>query len=900
MFIKEIELKNITTHKDTKIEFLPGINVLAGDNGTGKSTVLNMIGFVLFNSIDRKQSDYIRNENNNKINQGKVKIILSGLDGDDYSIERSIGKSMINVVNLFTNTKLNFKDRNDYFKWVKDNLGIIEDIDLKTIFENAIGVHQGTFIVPFELPPQRRKDFFYPLLNVDIYEKAYKRYSEINNAFTKEYTELEIQISSFEGQLKEYNALLKEKDEYDKEIIKFKAEQEKSQKDYKKISFTFEKLKEIKDNLEKASEEYKSTKVSVENLKNSLGDTEKLIKKAKEAKAICDTNKKPYEKYKKLQVDEKLLTKQEKEFHSLQKDYDKQVNKLEKLNIEINSYQETITKIKKIQEKFPELKSKHTRYQLMEKKIGIVQEKLAVVNSNKKQLDIKIKKLRKTQIEKNKLEEKLQDLPVLKESISKIEKNQEKILSIERKIASLDTERSQYLKNKSDSEGGLCPFLHEKCKNITNDSLEVHFQDKIDILEEDLTSFRSTLRKLKLELEKLQIDKDSYDRLKNDEIRVKQLGEQFEEIKKEVQDLRKSVLDFSTLQEKLHEVTTEKNQLHEYEKEYTIQHEKIFKVLPEEEKALKKRQKGVQPLEEQISVLSKDLEKLKDVPIKLQNLRDDLEKCKEGNDLYISNVKIMKTLPNLEKERQTKLKEIEKFKNDLQEKQVILQKLEIQFNIAEFEEISTKREKLSESLIRLQEKFQFIEETQQKIQQKILKLEKVKKSMKGIEKEKDELDEIMAFSGIVRSIYKESGPKITEALLNNINGLASEIFRDLSDQDAVSIEWLPDFDVKIITSLNERYFHQLSGGEQMAAALAIRLAVLQTLTDVDFAFFDEPTTNLDVETRQNLAKSIQKLSNFQQIFVISHDDTFEENSDNIIRFTKNEDQETCVEFESIE
>ena len=98
------------------------------------------------------------------------------------------------------------------------------------------------------------------------------------------------------------------------------------------------------------------------------------------------------------------------------------------------------------------------------------------------------------------------------------------------------------------------------------------------------------------------------------------------------------------------------------------------------------------------------------------------------------------------------------------------------------------------------------------------------------------------------------------------------------------------------TPTNEKDFLQLSGGEQMSAALAVRLAILKILTNADFAFFDEPRTNLDKEKRTNLAKAIQNIKGFKQLFVISHDDTFEENAENIIKFTKDENEVTHVQY----
>jgi exonuclease SbcC len=81
---------------------------------------------------------------------------------------------------------------------------------------------------------------------------------------------------------------------------------------------------------------------------------------------------------------------------------------------------------------------------------------------------------------------------------------------------------------------------------------------------------------------------------------------------------------------------------------------------------------------------------------------------------------------------------------------------------------------------------------------------------------------------------------------------------------------------------HERSFASLSGGEQMAAALSVRLALLKELSDLRIAFFDEPTTNMDEERRRNLAQQIGRIKDFDQLFVISHDDAFEGFTDRVV------------------
>ena len=104
----------------------------------------------------------------------------------------------------------------------------------------------------------------------------------------------------------------------------------------------------------------------------------------------------------------------------------------------------------------------------------------------------------------------------------------------------------------------------------------------------------------------------------------------------------------------------------------------------------------------------------------------------------------------------------------------------------------------------------------------------------------------------------------------------------------MALEWTRDYEILVQEGGNTRRFINLSGGEQMCAALAVRLALLKVLADIDIAFFDEPTTNMDRPRRESLAEAIARLKTFKQLFVISHDDTFEKVTENVI-FVERED-----------
>ncbi len=139
-------------------------------------------------------------------------------------------------------------------------------------------------------------------------------------------------------------------------------------------------------------------------------------------------------------------------------------------------------------------------------------------------------------------------------------------------------------------------------------------------------------------------------------------------------------------------------------------------------------------------------------------------------------------------------------------------------------------------------------------------------------------------------------PKMRKALINQINVITSEIYRSLREEEDAVLAWQEDYNINVSTSKSSKDFFRLSGGEKMSAALAVRLAILRVLTDANFAFFDEPTTNLDESTRRNLSKYIYNIKGFEQLFVISHDDSFKRHSEYIVKFSKDENEITHIDY----
>ena len=147
-------------------------------------------------------------------------------------------------------------------------------------------------------------------------------------------------------------------------------------------------------------------------------------------------------------------------------------------------------------------------------------------------------------------------------------------------------------------------------------------------------------------------------------------------------------------------------------------------------------------------------------------------------------------------------------------------------------------------------------------------------------------ENLSQMTSFIRNTLLQAGPYITEAYLFSISHEANLLYREISGRQDIILRWTRDYEITLEEEGHTRPFSSLSGGEQMAAALAFRLALLRELSQINIAFFDEPTVNLDEDRRHNLAQQIGRIKHFSQLFVVSHDDSFEAYTDQVIMLTE--------------
>jgi exonuclease SbcC len=201
-------------------------------------------------------------------------------------------------------------------------------------------------------------------------------------------------------------------------------------------------------------------------------------------------------------------------------------------------------------------------------------------------------------------------------------------------------------------------------------------------------------------------------------------------------------------------------------------------------------------------------------------------------------------------------------------------------------ELIDRRAALQAELAALEERLRQQSRQLAEAQDEIARLEAVAAQLDAARADRDELARMLALLEHLRGVLRDAGPEVTRALVELISLHADRLYADIMQQHRARLRWTEDYDIVLSTDGRERTFQQLSGGEQMAAALAVRLALLRETSTIDVAFFDEPTANLDAARRANLARQILNVKGFSQLFVISHDDTFEQDTDHVVRVAK--------------
>jgi DNA repair protein SbcC/Rad50 len=382
--------------------------------------------------------------------------------------------------------------------------------------------------------------------------------------------------------------------------------------------------------------------------------------------------------------------------------------------------------------------------------------------------------------------------------------------------------------------------------------------EKADQQVRELSGLRKQMQHLQAQIQQYTVDQD-------------ERQQQADELHESANQLKEVELQLQALNDPRSQSKTQ---------QAVIKQEAIF------QQQLQAEQQKVQETEEQLRQLEQQLSHYADLDAQIGQQEATRHRCEHGHSTYLKNIDTAKLLPEREQAYQLALQKAEQAEQDLLAAEQAFQQAQDVFNEQELVEVEEEINRLHGELAGLAEAMRKLQLEINELEQKIEHAETLLVELEAAEKEKYTLEELYKMLEQFRRLIKEAAPHVLKAMMNDISIEANRIFGEIMGDRSAQLSWQNDYEIVLHRQGVNRTFAQLSGGEQMSAALSVRLALLKKLSTLNIAFFDEPTQNMDVLRRTNLAEQIRRVRGFDQLFVISHDDTFEQGLDSLIRLRK--------------
>jgi DNA repair protein SbcC/Rad50 len=880
MHITKIELEDIKSHREASFEFQRGTTAITGENGAGKTTLIEAVAWTLFDLLDYKKDDFVRRG----AKKGVVNVTFeSGLDEREYRVYRDTANGYY-VYDPQLKTRIaDKKDEVTRFLWA--HLGVEAGTDLDALFRRAIGVPQGTFTAIFLETPTERKKAFDKLLKVEEYRQGAEKLRETARFIEQKIVDVKIRIGRAEGELARVDLVEEELKTFSSQVDELTKTLENVEKEVSEKSVSVKKFDETEAKVNEL-------KVIFEKLNNEKTRAE-LLRQQKENEVIQARN--AAEKIKLVEADyQKHLSAlgKLKEFERERSEREKLLSEQRKIETALNNvksdqkrFQENLEKAQAAHKEIEKLRPNVHDQELFEKMRDDAIEQIADIRAKENQirsLDDKMNDLRGKFL-KNK--EQIKDAETKAETAKDYEFLQKRDSDITRDITRFRAKLEHDEQFQSEVKNGLCPILSQKCLNLkAGETLENFLKNQFTEVRSQISTLETEQKSIAVQL-KTSREAEKYSAtLETLKARETEISDEGKSYKVEKETLLKDVVDLPKIQKDLSDTEAKLKVLGNPKARIQLLEEETKREVLIREK-LSEIEKNTERLESDLRINTEKLESYKDLDANWAIYSEMRDTTANAHREFLVNEANARTLTEREKAFETAESELKILSENLT-------KAENDFQTAskDYDRERHQSEKISllEAERRQAEtKANLANATRQKAQAdaELTRLAEILKAMQTEFQEKDRLEKVAEATDFIRETLKKSAPLVARNYVYHVSLEANQMFREISGNAERTLKWTEDYGIVLEEDGYERPFVNLSGGEQMAAALSVRLALLKQLSDIRLAFFDEPTTNMDAERRERLAEQISHITErktFDQLFVISHDDTFEGYVDNVV------------------
>jgi DNA repair protein SbcC/Rad50 len=908
MEICSVTLKNFKIHSDQCYEFRPGTNAICGENGAGKTSILEAIAWVLFDHSDYTRGELIRM--GSKSAQVAVSFI-SSLDGRVYEARRCTSKGY-DLFDPQINVNLGLRKLDDVQAWMRQHLGVPPQMDLARLFAETIGIPQGTFTTDFLKRPNDRKKIFDPILKVEEYRQTYDQMRDLETYAKAQVSTLAQQLASYAQQLANWDSLQQQAT-----VLRADAVREEAQ--VAQMTQEVAQRQSEADRLMVEAQQVQALEAQCQQLEAQLtGKAEYLHRleadclSARTAVELCRAKRQNFQAYEAAQAALQELAEQRRQQQAALKQRDELRNGLRDREVEVSQLQGQLAA-------FTELRLDRERWQALvpcqdqlEQQLGQLQQVLLGLEPIKATQQTLVDQLAQRQALRSRLHEDIEALKAVLpqvEALPLLEQEHQRVLAYQSQaragqafagelqalVNQAQINRDRYLKQVPLAQQMLTPlmakqpdlaFVQQVLKSGVelNDEILRSLQELLQALIDPATTLEDQLQALTEQIRVLRTLQQQVAILPHKQQQYAECDRELAQIRQQEVECDRQLARIPTFQDQFVQLERELKQLNDPKGNLRLLEQQLSQAQKIQER-LTKIQASLALMQPEIVQKEQQLDAFEGLDGQFEVQQQILTVCQADHQQYLRN-----------REQANKFRELDPLRIEAQAALAALQE-RVQQAKAQLQQAQPRDPQALLTLQRALEQLkQQRDQLQGGLQPKRIQLQDFDRRLEALQAIAQQQDcdrkllvqkqQVFQFVSDARNIFNQSGPRITRYYLAEVSHEAEQLYRELLNRDEATLRWTEDYEIQIQEGGYWRSFRSLSGGEQMCAALAVRLALLRVLADVDIAFFDEPTTNMDQVRRQQLAEAISNLKAFRQLIVISHDDTFENVTEHIIRIER--------------
>lgn len=906
MILNKVKLKDFISHKDSEFDLGYGINVVVGPNGAGKTSILDAISFALFNDYSgRGKREHLINSRASRC-KAAVEFTEGGIR---YSAEWNIEKKKSPRGSLYR-----FHDGDKSLLAQGGGSAVVPEIEKilgidRSMFMQSIYVRQGEIEELVTAKPADRKKLISRLLGLDDLEAAWNDIKSVIEGFQSSSDQLK-------GELAQRSTIEVDRRTHAGAVVRLDMQIqsrhiELSELDSKigSLQVVLERLNEDKKSFERLDTQRRVAEKEIEGIEKSLADKKGELEEAIKAE----------EKVKSLEADVAKLQPLE--------NYAVAVSQKREQEAQRQRLADKLGQLSRLEKTLTDNEAGHGLYlekdRLLEEK-SEERKKLEGVPSVLKKI---LAHQQQVQTEEQKKSSELaselskwsgllgQETTLANFESALNEKRNQSRLEVEnqgRIINELSAKLGGFRNKLKDLEDNLSIFRGVGAEAATCPTCETELP--ADRIVQLVSKFTGEKESLSTELQKTdselshaaeskkqsdarfqsisQLDTDKISGLKKE---LDEKAEALTQLISEVGQLEEQAKALDALDADLEELKPEKRAVEEAFRDFESASREI-RNLPSRGGIEAEMEPVVKALEAASTRVTVAISSLGYEP---EQPEEELASLRAKKQEYDQNT----ALANRRAEFEESAKVIEQGLND--KRTSLVETNEAVKNLAydevvhsakqlEFDEDTRKRNSLDKTIAGLVAQKEASEGEISNCDGKLA-------ALKSKEKEKRAVDGFIGLLNKIRTAYGKDG--VQKMIRATARPLLEKSTRDLFERFNLAysdIKIDDDYDISVIGPSGEQSIDQISGGERVALAIALRLAIAQVLSGrVETIVMDEPTTHLDEERRKEL---VNILSSFfreggriiPQMLVITHHREIEDVAD-LIYTVKKENGYSVIE-----